>query len=109
MPRRDDIKKIDLEVPYSIYKKNSQTIKNREFSMKVRLTLRTLLISHNIDFMSLAKAGKKFSKLPSKRMSIEFTTDDINKLDRCLNEITDANYSRRHIITGIICLMNNDL
>ena len=77
--------------------------------MKVRLSLRTLLNSHNIDFMGLAIAGQNISKLPSKRMSIEFTTDDINELDRRLNKIADANYSRRHIITGIICLMNYDL
>ena len=87
MPRRDDIKKVDLEIPYSIYKKNFSTIKNREFSMKVRLSLRTLLNSHNIDFMRLAIAGQNISKLPSKRMSIEFTTDDINELDRRLNKI----------------------
>jgi len=105
MPRRDDIIRIDIDVPEDLCKRLAKVISERRFSFELRMILSRALPSNAKRWKEMASIGKRMSTMPSRRMTVEFQTSEIKKLDKQLRYLRPPHIHRRHALVGLISLL----
>jgi hypothetical protein len=90
MARREDLKKLDIVLGESLYESLRETISNRSFSLKVRLAAKRLTDSFGDSPKGvtekvrrrLPELTKATQKPLTKRLTVEFSVDDLSKVDQ---------------------------
>lgn len=90
MPRREDLKRLDIYLGELLYESSREAIANRGFSLKVRLAAKRLTDSFGDSPEGVAqKVRRRLPELTkatrkslTKRLTVEFPVEDLSKVDQ---------------------------